>query len=155
MTILITSSRCRGVRRQSVIGGLEHVLLVSILRLGDSPAYGLSIREEAERLSGKSILLPVIYKTLARMENEGYVSSRIGKPEHVRGGRAKVLYQIKPNGWRAIYEAHATHERMWDGIDVARLSQRFKTPSLKLRESTRSPQSSRQVDTEKDSRRHP
>src|SRR5881409_85269 len=74
-----------------VLGELEQVVLLSVMRVGDD-AYGVPILAEIEREAGRELTLATVYKTLSRLEDKGLVVSRLGDPTPARGGRRKRFY---------------------------------------------------------------
>jgi PadR family transcriptional regulator PadR len=78
-------------------GEFELLVLLAIMRLG-TDAYGVTIRDELEGRTSRSLTLGSIYKTLGRLEGKGYLVSRIGPPTAERGGRRKKLYTLSDPG---------------------------------------------------------
>jgi DNA-binding PadR family transcriptional regulator len=100
--------------RPDSLGQFEQLILTAILTLGDD-AYGVSIHAKAAELAHpKDISLGAVYVTLDRIEDKGFVSSRLSDPTPERGGRAKRCYQLEALGERALQESAATAKRIWD-----------------------------------------
>ena len=97
------------------LGEFEQLVLLALLRLGEN-AYGVTIRQEIERRTGREVTLGAIYKTLARLEGKGYIASTIGEPTPERGGRRKRFYQLEPLGSRALEHSFAALRRMTRGL---------------------------------------
>lgn len=72
---------------------------VNVLR---GEAYGAKIRQKLSEALGRDVAIGQVYITLSRLENKGYVSSTMGNPEPVRGGRAKRLFKIEAPGIKAL-----------------------------------------------------
>ena len=100
------------------LGEFELLVLLAILRLGDD-AYGVTIRDALERETSREVDLGAIYKTLARMEEKGYVSARMGDPTPQRGGRRKKLYRLEPLGSKALRQSVADLRRLVRGLGPA------------------------------------
>lgn len=83
------------------LGELEQVVLLTVLRL-DGDAYGVRIREEIQRRTGRSISAGTIYPTLDRLERKGFVASESTEPLPERGGRSRRVYEIRPDGLAAL-----------------------------------------------------
>jgi PadR family transcriptional regulator PadR len=98
------------------LGELEHLLLLALLRLGDE-AYGVSIRQEIESRTGRSLPTGAVYTLLGRLENKGLVSSHIGEPTAERGGRRKKFYLIRPAGERALAQTQRALRQMASGLE--------------------------------------
>jgi len=101
------------------IGALELAALLSVARLGDD-AYGVAIRRDlAERLS-RDYSVGAIYTTLQRLENKGLLTSYIGGPLPVRGGRSRRHFQVTQAGSRALREAQRQAASVWAGVATVR-----------------------------------
>jgi DNA-binding PadR family transcriptional regulator len=57
-----------------------------------------------------------IYKTLGRLEDKGYLSSRLGDPTPERGGRRKKLYRLEALGSRALKQSVSDLRRLTRGL---------------------------------------
>ena len=97
------------------LGEFEHIVLLALLRLG-SNAYGVTIRQEIESRTERRASIGAIYSTLTRLEQKGFVSSRVGEPTAERGGRAKKFFKIEAPGQRALAQTHQTISSMADGL---------------------------------------
>jgi DNA-binding PadR family transcriptional regulator len=73
--------------RRGHLGEFEQLVLLAILRLGNE-AYGVPIRLEIERRTGRALSVGALYRTLDRLEDKGYVSSAFSDPTPERGGRS-------------------------------------------------------------------
>ena len=100
-------------------GEFEHIVLLAVLRLGDT-AYGVTVRQEIETRTGRDVSLGAIYATLSRLETKGLVKSRAGEPTAERGGRAKRLFRVTAHGLRSVNEAQRVLTRMLDGLESVR-----------------------------------
>src|SRR6059036_430959 len=87
----------------SVLGEFEQVVLLAVLRLGDS-AYAVSIRDEIVRNTGRDVARGSIYITLDRLETKGFLRSRLADSTPERGGRAKRYYELRPRAIEALKE---------------------------------------------------
>jgi DNA-binding PadR family transcriptional regulator len=97
-------------------GELELLLLLAVMRIEDD-AYGVTIREELERETSRTLTLGTVYKTLGRLEGKGYLQTRMGAPTRARGGRRKKLYELTPAGLEAARRALADLRGMTRGLD--------------------------------------
>jgi DNA-binding PadR family transcriptional regulator len=100
---------------QEPLGGLEHLILLALVRLGPE-AYGVPIVAELRRHSRRPILPPSVYLALRRLESKGLVRSRLGDPEPRRGGRARRCFEVTAPGRKALRESHRTLTSLWDGV---------------------------------------
>ena len=101
--------------RPAYLGEFEHIVLLAVLRLGDT-AYGVTVRQEIEARTGRDVSIGAIYATLSRLETKGLVKSRTGEPTAERGGRAKRLFRVTALGRRSSTEAQRVLARMLDGL---------------------------------------
>jgi PadR family transcriptional regulator PadR len=97
------------------LGVFEEQVLLGVLRTGDE-AYGMNVRRELERVTGRELSIGAVYATLDRLEAKGYVTSRRSP-----GGGARRVFAVLRGGVRALAETRAVRDRLWRGIDPARL----------------------------------
>ena len=101
--------------QQVVLGGVELLVLLALIRLGDE-AYGVPISDEIEAMLGRNVSVGSVYITLDRLERKGLVSSRLGEPTAERGGRAKTYFRPTAKGLREVRLARRTLMRLWQGL---------------------------------------
>ena len=101
------------------LGEFEHIVLLTLIRLGDA-AYGMSVRATIQELIKRDISIGAIYTTLERLQNKGYVKSRMGEATAKRGGRAKKYFSVTGKGRKALRDARNNLEILWDGIQIRR-----------------------------------
>lgn len=104
-------------RQGDLLGPLEQIVLLAVLRLGDN-AYGMTVRREIEQRTGRKISIGAVYATLDRLHSKDYVKSFTGDPTPERGGRAKRFFQIKAAGRRALEQSQQAVRQMTDGLDL-------------------------------------
>ena len=97
-------------------GELELLILLAVRRL-DGDAYGVTVREELERETSRTLTLGTIYKILGRLETKGQLRSSVAPPTRERGGRRKKLYELTPAGVSAARESLADLRRMAKGLE--------------------------------------
>ena len=100
-----------------VLGEFEQVVLLAVARL-EGDGYGISIRKEIARRTGRDVTVGAVYTTLSRLEEKGLVLSEEGDPTPRRGGRARKHFRIRPEGASALEAARAMMDRMWDGVEL-------------------------------------
>jgi DNA-binding PadR family transcriptional regulator len=98
------------------IGEFEHVVLLAILRLGED-AYAVSVLDEIERCTGRSISRGSIYITLDRLETKGFLKSRLADPTPERGGRAKRYYALRPLALKSLRASRRALVALWRGVE--------------------------------------
>jgi PadR family transcriptional regulator, regulatory protein PadR len=98
------------------VGQFEQLVLTAILSLREN-AYGVTIHSKVQELAQpKAVALGAIYVTLDRLEDKGFISSRLSDPTPERGGRAKRCYWMEALGERVLQESAVTAKRVWDSI---------------------------------------
>ena len=86
------------------LGDFEQLVLLALLRLKNN-AYGVTIRREIEKRTGRSVSVGALYTTIDRLEQKGFVSTRLGDPTPERGGRAKRFVVIEAPGRQALEDS--------------------------------------------------
>ena len=102
---------------------LERLILLALARLGADDAYGVPVRDEIARHTGREPSLAAVYAALGRLEESGLVTSWASDPEPRRGGRARKHFRLRPPGVTALREARGEIERMWAGVDLSSLTE--------------------------------
>lgn len=100
-----------------MLGEFEQVVMLAVLRVG-ADAYGIPLRDEIARRTGRQVSLGAIYKTLSRLAEKRLVTSRVGQPTARRGGRRTRCYSLTAAGDRALRASVRVVERMAAGLDV-------------------------------------
>jgi PadR family transcriptional regulator PadR len=98
-----------------LLSRIEEIILLSIWRLDDN-AYGMTIREEVIKITGKKWLLGAIYGPLGRLYKNKYVYTLKGDPSPERGGRSKMYYRLTKDGIKALKEIQYINSIVWEGI---------------------------------------
>jgi len=93
----------------------EELILLSIWKLKDN-AYGVTIRENFKRISGKALNFGSLYNTLYLLVRRGLVESRESEPLFKQGGRRKVLYFLTREGKKALSGAQRVHKLAWGDV---------------------------------------
>ena len=102
--------------RREHLGDFEQIVLLAVLRLGDD-AYGVPIRLEIERRTGRALTVGALYRTLDRLEDKGYLTSAFSDSTPERGGRSKRYFKVKPLGLRTLRASHEALAAMWEGLE--------------------------------------
>jgi len=98
-----------------LLSRIEEIILLSIWRL-ENNAYGMTIREEIIKITGKNWLLGAIYGPLGRLHKNSYVYPLKGDPSPERGGRSKMYYRLTKDGVKALKEIQHVNSLLWEGI---------------------------------------
>jgi PadR family transcriptional regulator PadR len=83
-----------------MLGEFEYVLITTAARLREN-AYGASIREQIEATTRRKCSLGALYTTIDRLEKKGLLETWMGDATALRGGRAKRMVRVTPDGVRA------------------------------------------------------
>jgi PadR family transcriptional regulator PadR len=89
----------------------ELYVMSALALLGDE-AYGVTIRQEIQRRSGRPVAIGAVYATLSRLAAKGYVTFRESDPLPVQGGRSRKYARLTPAGRRAFSHSTAMLVRM-------------------------------------------
>ena len=100
----------------------ETIFLLAILRLPEN-AYGVAIRGEIKKISGRDIPYGTLYSYLEQLFKKGLVLKAFGAPTSERGGRSKIIYRISPEGTQALKEAYRLQKSVFHGLEQTVLEQ--------------------------------
>ncbi len=93
------------------VGDFEQLVLLSAIRIGPG-AYGMTVRREIRERAGRDVSLGAVYRTLQRLEDKGWMTSRPAETTEERNHRAKRFYRVEPSGENALRRALATLDRL-------------------------------------------
>lgn len=100
---------------RELLTDFELMILLATLRVGPE-AYGVPIAREIERTGGRVVALAAAYAALDRLERNGFVTSELGEATSERGGRAKRLFEVTPQGLRAIKQTQHALVALWTDV---------------------------------------
>ena len=100
-------------RTSAPLGVLEEQILVAVVRTRDD-AYGMEVRREIERVTGRDLAIGAVYATLDRLEAKGLLRSR----RTFSDGPSRRRFELSRAGARALIETRAMRERLWEGVEV-------------------------------------
>ena len=111
----------RTVADIELLGSFEEQVMLAVVRTGGADeAYGMAVRRELERVTGREVTIGAVYATLDRLEAKRLVRS-------VRAGTfgsslsSRRLFAVTRRGAEALADTRAIRERLWKGVDVERL----------------------------------
>ena len=96
------------------LGNLEEAVLLIALYLNE--VYGVSVAEEYKKQTGHNISIPAIHTVLRRLEDKGFLKSKMGESSPERGGRRKRLYDATAHGLNMIRDIKKERIRLWSKI---------------------------------------
>ncbi|MEQ8330363.1 MAG: PadR family transcriptional regulator [Longimicrobiales bacterium] len=101
---------------KSHLGEFEVLVLLAALRLGRK-AYGMAIRDEIERHSGREVARAAVYVTLKRLERKGLV--RTEKEDADAGpGVPRRFASVTPEGIELLRQNRQVLNSLWTGLAV-------------------------------------
>jgi DNA-binding PadR family transcriptional regulator len=100
------------------LGEFEQLILLAILRLQSTGAYGVAIRAEIAARTERDPAPGAIYATLERLESKRFVASVVGEATPQRGGRSKRYYRVTATGLSALKRARREYRVLADGLTV-------------------------------------
>lgn len=74
---------------------------------------------ELEEQAGRVITISVVHAALHRLEEKGFVKSKMGGASMERGGRRKRLFQITAYGHQTLEEFRDVRNTIWTQIPNA------------------------------------
>ena len=98
--------------KRNFLGEFEELVLLTIAVLGEQ-AYGVAVTQEIERQTGRVVDFSSVHTTLKRLQEKGFLTSRMGGATPERGGRRKRLYTITASGYHALREVQQVRSRLW------------------------------------------
>lgn len=97
------------------LGEFEQMVLLAIVRLEDN-AYGMTIRQDIESRTDRSVTIGAIYAALERLSTKRYLKSSVSGPEPIRGGRTKRTYRLTASGETALAHSRSMMAKMAEGL---------------------------------------
>ena len=94
------------------LGELEELVLLMVALIGNE-AYGVSVTEQLEAQTGRVITLSAAHAVLHRLEEKGFVESKMGGASMERGGRRKRMFQLTAYGSQALLELRDLRDSIW------------------------------------------
>jgi PadR family transcriptional regulator PadR len=104
------------MNEESSLGAFEEQVMLAVLRSADD-AYGMSVRRELERVTGRSVTVGAVYATLDRLEAKRLVAST----RNGSGTASRRLFAVTVTGARALAETRQLRDRLWRGVDLGPL----------------------------------
>lgn len=89
-------------RAPQALAEFELLVLLAALRLGPDEAYTVSIADDIQRRTGRSVRRANVYTTLQRLEAKRLVTTRLGDARPERGGKPRLLVSVRPAGVAAV-----------------------------------------------------
>ena len=101
------------------LGEFEEFTLLAVRALGDD-TYAVPVQQFVASATARKISMGAIYAALARLEEKGFVQSRMGEASARRGGKSKRLFHVTQLGMLTARELHLVRQRIWNTINEGR-----------------------------------
>lgn len=101
--------------QEAPLGTLEEQVLLAVFRTHQE-AYGMNVRRELERVTGRGVTIGSVYVTLDRLESKGLLSSA-----RTKGTDTRRVFTVTQAGARALADTKAMRERLWAGVELRAL----------------------------------
>ncbi len=106
--------------KKTILGELEELVLL-VVAASPEDTYGVPVCEQLQAETGRSFTISAVHTTLYRLEEKGFLSSRVGGATAERGGRRKRLFALTIAGGRVLLEIQQTRTRLWQSIPEGKL----------------------------------
>jgi PadR family transcriptional regulator, regulatory protein PadR len=102
------------------VGEFELLLLLAILqcRQDDVEAYTVPIRQLLVEKTGRTVARGAVHTSLDRLAAKGLVTSTMGEPLAIRGGRARRYFTVTDLGIKAVRQAQSAVLNMSAGLEL-------------------------------------
>ena len=106
------------------LGELEELILLTVGILYPE-AYGVAVMDEIEKQAGRSLNISAVHSVLTRLEEKGFLKSKMSDPTEERGGRRKRIFILTAAGKRALEEANEMRTQLFNQIPKVALQFRL------------------------------
>lgn len=100
------------------LGEFEELVLLTVGILGEE-AYSIAISNEINRVTKRKVSFAVVHSALSRLEEKGYVDSKLGGATSERGGRSKRIFTISNAGKKALMKVKTQRDELWNLLPKA------------------------------------
>ena len=97
------------------LGELEELVLLTVGILYPD-AYGVGVMDEIEKQANRKLNISAVHAVLTRLEDKGFIKSKMGEPSQERGGRRKRIYILTAAGKHALEEANELRTQLYNQI---------------------------------------
>ena len=106
------------------LGEFEEIVLLTVAVL-DEKAYGVAIKADIEERLSRNVSVGAMRTALKRMEKKGYLTSHLGEPTSVRGGKRKRFFHVTIAGKKALETSMEVRTKLWRAIPYASIDYKF------------------------------
>lgn len=101
----------------SVLGEVEHQVLLAVLRRG-SESYSVEVVREIERRTSREVATSAVFVALKRLKAKGLLDDRMVEPGD-EGGHARRYFRLTPDAIDAMRASRQSYLSLWDGVESA------------------------------------
>ena len=94
------------------LGEFEELIL-TMTGILQEEAYGNAIVAEIKQRVGREVNLSAVHVTLYRLEDKGFVKSKMGGATNVRGGRRKRIFTVTNAGLSMLRAMKESRMDLW------------------------------------------
>lgn len=106
--------------KKTYLGEFEELVLTVVWILGNN-AYGNEVVKEIKSQYDRTVNLSAAHITLYRLEDKGFVKSKMGGATTTRGGRRKRYFRITNAGVSLLYDLKELRQKLWKLIPQVNL----------------------------------
>jgi len=103
------------------LGEFEELILTMVAALQED-AYGAAIANEIEQKMKREITLSAVHVTLYRLEDKGYIKSKMGGATNERGGRRKRIFTVTNAGLAILRSMKEARLNLWNMVPQLKMS---------------------------------
>ncbi len=103
------------------LGELEELIL-TIVGVLQEDAYGNAIVKEIREQVNRNVSLASVHVTLYRLEEKGFVKSKVGGATKLRGGRRKRIFSITNAGVSILKSMKEDRTHLWKLVPQLKFS---------------------------------
>ena len=103
------------------LGEFEELILTLVAALQED-AYGAAISSEIITRLKREVTLSAVHVTLYRLEDKGYIRSRVGGATSERGGRRKRIFTITSSGMAMLKAMKESRVELWRMVPQLKIS---------------------------------
>lgn len=106
---------------RAILGEFEELILTMVAILKDE-AYGNAIVSEIHEQLDRKVNLSAVHVTLYRLEDKGFLISRMAGASKKRGGRRKRYFEITSAGLAVLSELKQNRISLWNMIPELKIN---------------------------------
>lgn len=106
---------------KTYLGEFEELILTMVVVLKDE-AYGNTIVKAIKEHQQREVNLSAVHVTLYRLEDKGYVKSKMAGATTERGGRRKRYFEVTNAGLSVIQSIKESRSKLWKMIPQLQFS---------------------------------